>query len=785
MAGNSGYVDFTATNYDSTQTLRVYWRETVSDSPGAKSTVSIEHVYLASGGYVGDTYYGDFTIQINGTDALSVGAGYVAETYLTDFNEFCEVLHSGSALTGSVSNIAHDNQGKKSVNITLKKNGISYAGFYRTGAHFSFTTSSMDRAVVLYQLPVSSLSISAATGSTITVTRGGTALTSGANLWYGQQLVIVFAASTGYQLDSHTVNGTNFNSGGTFTVPDRSVATSIAVATQASRSVSTIATANGTFCSSQPITVTRYITGATHTIVATCAGKTDTIVSNSSSLSITWDCWKNAIDNASPGQSVLDALPASMSASCVLTITTFSGGNTIGTSSITVTLALPTTGSYDVDPVPVITDSDANGYASTMGGYVAGKSALAVSIAPGLKYSASVATRSTTANGVTSGAASFAAGILTQDTSISTSVTDTRGRTGTAFKSITVQPYTSPSITTFSVHRTDSLGNADDNGGYFTATWAVSITALGGHNSKTAKIQYKKVSDSTWIDAPAITLGTYTASGTTSAIAASGDYSWDVRFILEDSFELVTKLTKLSTAAVVESRRPKGKGVAFSKVAEVDDVFDTGSWSSIGRVKGLGRARAEIPAQTGGVYTDFDDYAEPGVYGVWDSTAVATYQHCPSAYAGILTVCNTHGDDRKPTARWYTVSQVYEDINGDFYYRRGLVNPAPDVTWQPWVGFGTKSALGLGGLISEQKQAANSGSVSFTLANDEKGMLVITGSSANAKTAIVFNVNPTGSVTYKTISTASGLTVSTSTNTLTIANSSGYVAYCLKLSYIA
>ena len=62
------------------------------------------------------------------------------------------------------------------------------------------------------------LSISAGTGSTITVKRGSTTLSNGATITYGDVLTITFGASDGYNLGAHTVNGSTFASGGSHTV---------------------------------------------------------------------------------------------------------------------------------------------------------------------------------------------------------------------------------------------------------------------------------------------------------------------------------------------------------------------------------------------------------------------------------------------------------------------------------------------------------------------------------------------------------------------------------------
>lgn len=70
------------------------------------------------------------------------------------------------------------------------------------------------------------LSINAGTGSSITVKRTSsqqsgaslTTLSNGAIIYYFDQLQISFGSSTGYNLDTHTVNSANFTSGDTYSV---------------------------------------------------------------------------------------------------------------------------------------------------------------------------------------------------------------------------------------------------------------------------------------------------------------------------------------------------------------------------------------------------------------------------------------------------------------------------------------------------------------------------------------------------------------------------------------
>ncbi len=65
---------------------------------------------------------------------------------------------------------------------------------------------------------VYTLSISAGTGSTVTVKRGNSTLNDGDTVLAGDALTVTFGAATGYNLNTHTVNGSSFTSGGTHSV---------------------------------------------------------------------------------------------------------------------------------------------------------------------------------------------------------------------------------------------------------------------------------------------------------------------------------------------------------------------------------------------------------------------------------------------------------------------------------------------------------------------------------------------------------------------------------------
>lgn len=113
------------------------------------------------------------------------------------------------------------------------------ARLYTTSYYFTFYNVSGSQSI--NETRQFTLSISAGTGSSITVKRGSTTLSNGATITYGDELTISFAASTGYNLSAHTVNGATFTSGNKHTVTG-----AVAVASTATKKTYSLSISAGT-----------------------------------------------------------------------------------------------------------------------------------------------------------------------------------------------------------------------------------------------------------------------------------------------------------------------------------------------------------------------------------------------------------------------------------------------------------------------------------------------------------------------------------------------------------
>ena len=569
--GVSGYVEFTSPSTSTIigGTLRVNYREDYNQAANTSNLTITSLQLLTPTLNIGQSYNGNLIISIDGSPVITLTIEN-NQAFLNYQNTLETVYGTGSTvITGTLNNIAHNANGTKTVAISVSANQYANPIFWggATG-NMQFTAGSQN--VALTTIPRQfTLGIGSGTGYTISVTRGGTPLSNGSPITYGDVLNISATPATGYSLTSLTVNGSPHTSGANYTVTGN---VSVAASVTALASIVTPSTTSGTFGTAMTLTVTRYNSNYTHTITYACAGYTGTIVTNSSTTVINW----------TPPASLMNGIPSATSASCTITITTLSGGAAIGTRSTTITLSVP---SASATPTPTQTITDAMGYYATYGAYVQGQSKLSITIDDGLKYSATTAARSTSVNGAKYYDQTFTTNALVSSgaQSVVTNVRDSRGFTGSVTTSINVLAYAAPSIGTFVVQRCDSVGTPDPAGLYCSVQWAIAVSPLNNLNTRSLKVGIKYVGYQTWNET-AITLTAYTQSGTwVSPSAISADLSFDVRLVLTDAFSSVTSSTILSTTASTFSAKAGGKGAAFGKAAETDNLLDV-AWNM--RVRG-------------------------------------------------------------------------------------------------------------------------------------------------------------------------------------------------------
>jgi uncharacterized repeat protein (TIGR02543 family) len=196
------------------QTFTLTVTETATSNTANTSTLSYSFT-------IGKSDQGSWPFSDMGTDiafSVVINGVTVKTGYIPSYDGSSTVT-----LASGTTTVTHNAGGAKSIsysfNVVDKYPALPGPG----NASASGTMALATISVASYKL-----SISAGTGSTVTVLRtsspkgGGSTgnLANGAKIYYSDVLEIKFGESTHYNLNAHTVNGSTFSSGGTHTVYD-------------------------------------------------------------------------------------------------------------------------------------------------------------------------------------------------------------------------------------------------------------------------------------------------------------------------------------------------------------------------------------------------------------------------------------------------------------------------------------------------------------------------------------------------------------------------------------
>lgn len=270
--GNSSYFDLDSNK--SGFKVRVNWSETYDASTNT-SVVTVDSVQFKSTSWYGFTYYPDGLVKINGNTVITMSSTLGTHNCNAGkLDTWSTLRKSGGATATGSTTVVHDADGTKSVVIELVGNEYSKFYFYSAGGSSSQTGGapwyvSGSSEVELAVIPTYTLSVSAGTGSTITVSRTSSGysgastgnITSGTRLYYDDKLKITFAPKTNYRLLTTTVNNTSFTSGNTHTVT-----TDVSVKSTAQVLASSVGATDANIGSTSTITVSKYNTSYYHSL---------------------------------------------------------------------------------------------------------------------------------------------------------------------------------------------------------------------------------------------------------------------------------------------------------------------------------------------------------------------------------------------------------------------------------------------------------------------------------------------------------------------------------------
>lgn len=353
------------------------------------------------------------------------------------------------------------------------------------------------------------------------------------------------------------IGATNTSSGGPATVNGTFTQSTIPRASNPTVSPSPVVAG-----AASTLTTHRASTAFTHTITYTFGSATGTIGTGITDT-VSW----------TPPLSLLSQIPNNITGIGSFTTTTYSGSTVIGTTTVNFTL---TPDSSIIPTIGSITDSEAvSAVATAVGKYVQGlsKFALAITSAAGV-YGSTIASYQLSVNGQTINAQSGTTpAVISASGSVvvTATVTDTRGRTASTTKTLTVLAYAPPVLNSVSVQRSLAGGTPDDSGTYL----KVNINANASSLLNTTQRNQLNYRIST---RPHVAGGSFVVKATVATgVIAFNSYglvnpyaitlSWDIKLEIFDDFTTTAVQFTIPTAAIFQ-HWDAAAGVGIGKYRE-------------------------------------------------------------------------------------------------------------------------------------------------------------------------------------------------------------------------
>lgn len=519
-----------------------------------------DHLYYKSGssgvstviGYEGGTnrvLRVSFTTGTSGATSISIStdAGTISHQQGTEITKIpfyvttSSTSHAnanaadGFAVTGYITKSGNKFSG--SANIVLKASTKYYVWFFPNNKTYGWSfwhhTGGYTTSYTASGTAKFSLSISAGTGSTITVNRtsspaglGTGNLSNGATIYKNDKLKITFSAKTNYKLLTNKVNSSTFTSGGTHTVSGN-----VSVTSTAQVLASGVGATNATIGSVSTITVTKYASSYYHSLQYSFGGLTGYITSSGGTQSSETKFSGTSVAFTVP-TSFYAKIPNAKTGTCTITCRTYSssGSTTVLGNATTCTFTVTATGSPTVSGTVVDTNNttiNLTGNSSTLIRY---KSKAVATITATAKNSASISSKYINDVTPTDNQRTFN---NVSTTSFVFKATDSRGYTATKTVKPNMVSYVQLTLNP-NVYRPTPTGNElvmKLSGNYYRGSFGAYSNTL------TLTYRYRVSTSSTWsawvtVPSSSISIGKSTYS-TPTAITINGDFDYQKSYYVE------------------------------------------------------------------------------------------------------------------------------------------------------------------------------------------------------------------------------------------------------------
>ena len=302
----------------------------------------------------------------------------------------------------------------------------------------------------------------------------------------------------------------------------------------------------GEFGDTISIHMNRKNSGFTHTVRYAFGDLTGTIATGVT----TGTTWKIPL-------SFMDLLPAATTGSGTIYVDTYTGSTKVGTKSCGFTASVPSS----VKPTCTLALEDITGIDGIYGSPVKNLSKIKVTVTAKTSYSSPIASYSISANGAKYSGSTATTEALKSSGSVpvTVTVTDKRGRSGTASYTMNVQDYTAPTVTSVTAARCNQDGTANRRGTYIKVTFSAAVSSMSNKNNALYYVLYKKTTATTYSKISFSDLtNNYAPKNYSYIFAAAAGNSYDVVIQAVDrhnSSNPAEKNAKVPTAAAIFSWR--------------------------------------------------------------------------------------------------------------------------------------------------------------------------------------------------------------------------------------
>lgn len=365
----------------------------------------------------------------------------------------------------------------------------------------------------------------------------------------------------------------------------------------------------------------------------------------------------------------LNGIPAQLSSNSTnIILTTYNGTTLVGTASLPngFTIMCPE------DVKPTISSVTRTGNNLRNGVYVQGKSSATIKTVAGGSYGSTIKSYSCVVDGVkyTSSEFTTAAFKTASQYTITVTVTDSRGRTASkSATAFTVYEYKPPYITSFKAER-------QSDGTTVIATLVGGVSSLNSQNGKAFSVTLNGKTET-------ITSSGFTVNGTATFTGVDTDSTFVATARVADYYTEATMPVVVQTEAVTMDFHHSGKGVAFGKVSEREELLDV-AWP----IKS-----PSIPNLLGGYGENIPDkanlntapYLTAGNYMCTTNASAAGLSNCPTTSAFVMTVTNMLAKTVKPSSGvWTYIVREITNLYGYKYFQQVFCNGTSEWTYGTW-----------------------------------------------------------------------------------------------------